>query len=101
MSGMRTEDVINAEQARQNMKAASQSRNEVIASLNDAILEASGEHRGHTTVYIAREHIDTEDMEEIIADLRQNGYDVEDRCHDRNTFGLKISWYPGHSRRGA
>lgn len=92
---MRTREIVTAEQARHNMMAASRDADEAIDALNRAILEASSNHRGHTTVYMAREHIENEDLERIITYLRQNGYDVEDRCHDRDTFGLKISWYPG------
>lgn len=98
---MQAQDVMPAEQARQNMKTLSHDRDEAVAALNEAILEASAKHRGHTTVFVSREHIAIEDLERIVAYLQQRGYQVEDRCHDRDTFALKISWYPGASRRGA
>lgn len=97
---MEVQDAINAEQARQNMKTASHDPAEAVASLNEAIREASAEHRGDTTVFLARDHIDTDELQRIIQHFRKRGFTVEDRCHDRDTFALKISWYPG-TRRGA
>lgn len=97
---MQVQDAINAEQARQNMKTTSDDPADAVAALNDAIREASLENRGHTTAFLDRDHIEVEDLERIVKHFRQRGFTVEDRCHDRETFALKISWYPG-SRRGA
>lgn len=97
---MQVQDAISAEQARQNMRAVSQGPEEAIASLNEAIREASTRHRGHTTAFLARDHIGVEDLNRIITHFRKRGFAVEDRCQDRDTFSLKISWYPAH-RRGA
>lgn len=95
---MQVQDAINAEQARQNMKTQSSGPAEAVAALNDAIREASLENRGHTTAFLARDHIEIEDLERIVKHFRERGFTVEDRCHDRDTFALKISWYPGERR---
>lgn len=95
---MQVQDAINAEQARQNMKTRSNGPAEAVAALNDAIREASSENRGHTTVFLEREHIEIEDLERIVKHFRERGFGVEDRCHDRDTFALKITWYPGERR---
>lgn len=95
---MQVQDAINAEQARQNMKTRSNGPAEAVASINNAIREASSENRGHTTVFLGREHIEVDDLERIVKHFRERGFTVEDRCHDRNTFALKISWYPAQHR---
>lgn len=97
---MQVQEAISAEQARQNMKTRSNGPAEAVAALNDAIREASLRNRGHTTAFLEREHIETDDLERIVKHFRTRGFTVEDRCHDRDTFALKISWYPGE-RRGA
>lgn len=97
---MHVQDAIDAEQARQNMKATCGGPAEAVTCLNDAIREASIKNRGHTTAFLAREHIAVDDLERIVTHFRQRGFTVEDRCHNRDTFALKISWYPG-TRRGA
>lgn len=97
---MQVQDAISAEQARQNMRVVSQGPDEAIASLNEAIREASTRHRGHTTVFLARDHIDVDDLNRMVEHFRKRGFAVEDRCQNRDTFALKISWYPAQ-RRGA
>ncbi|KEZ75749.1 hypothetical protein [Salinisphaera hydrothermalis] len=97
---MQVQDAISADQARQNMRAVTQSPDEAIASISEAIREASTRHRGHTTIFLARDHIEIEDMNRIVAYFRKRGFTVEDRCQNRDTFALKISWYPAQ-RRGA
>lgn len=95
---MHVQDAISAEQARQNMKTTSNDAADAVASLNDAIREASLENRGHTTAFLDRGHIGVKDIERIVKHFRKRGFTVEDRCHDRDTFALKISWYPAERR---
>lgn len=95
---MQVQETIDAEQARQYMKARSSCPSDAVAVLNEALREASPENRGHTTAFISREHIEVEDLERIIKHFRKRGFTVEDRCHDRETFALKISWYPAKNR---
>ncbi|MGN8197886.1 hypothetical protein ACS8Y6_04275 [Salinisphaera sp. RV14] len=80
------------------MKTRSNGPAEAVASINDAIREASSENRGHTTVFPERKHIEVEDLERIVKHFRERGFTVEERCHARNTFALKVSWYPAQHR---
>tara|TARA_B100001079_G_C16353645_1_gene489458 strand:- start:69 stop:365 length:297 start_codon:yes stop_codon:yes gene_type:complete len=85
---------IDAEQARNNMQTASEGPAEAVDALNEAIRDASQKHRGHTVAFLSRENIDAEDLDKIKRHFQRRGFRVDDRCHNRETFAMTISWYP-------
>ncbi|RJS93073.1 hypothetical protein [Salinisphaera sp. Q1T1-3] len=91
---MFTQTAIDAEQARANMCTASDGPAEAVQALNDAIREASNKHRGHTVAFLSRSNIDAEDLARIKRHFEKRGFRVDDRCHNRETFAMTISWYP-------
>lgn len=86
---------ITAEQARKNMESSIHGPQEAIDSLNAAIKSASEEHRGETVVFLSRDHLSADDLEKVIRHFQSRGFEVDDRCHDRHSFAIKIRWYPG------
>lgn len=92
---------IDAEQARQNMQSPTGGPREAVDSINKAIREASELHRGDTTVFLPRAHIDLDDLEKILQYFRKRGFKIEDRCQNRDTFAVNVAWYPAESRSGA
>ncbi|WP_348760778.1 hypothetical protein [uncultured Salinisphaera sp.] len=85
---------IDAEQARANMQTASDGPAEAVEALNEAIRDASQKHRGHTVAFLSRDNIDAEDLNRIKRHFQRRGFRVDDRCHNRETFAMTISWYP-------
>lgn len=92
---------IDAEQARQNMQSPSGGPREAVDSINKAIREASELHRGDTTVFLPRAHIEIEELDQILQYFRKRGFKIEDRCHNRDTFAVSVAWYPADGRVGA
>jgi|GEM_PF-1537328 len=89
---------INAEQARLNMQSRCDGPTQAIESINQAIHEASELHRGDTTVFLSRTHIDVDDLARILQHFRKRGFHIEDRCHNREAFAVKVGWYPASGR---
>lgn len=92
---------IDAEQARQNMQSPTGGPREAVESINKAIREASELHRGDTTVFLPRTHIDIDDLEQILQYFRKRGFKIEDRCQSRDIFAVNVAWYPAEGRSGA
>ena len=44
--------------------------------------------------FLSRENIDAEDLDKIKRHFQRRGFRVDDRCHNRETFAMTISWYP-------
>lgn len=91
---MMTQTAIDAEQARANMHTPSDGPAEAVDALNQAIHEASQKHRGHTVAFLSRNNIYADDLARIKRHFERRGFRVDDRCHNRETFAMTISWYP-------